>query len=53
MATKTFTHSKNAKKQKGFNKKNRVPTEYQRERDSQAGRRRRKGFAAESQKGLV
>ncbi len=53
MAEKSFKHSRNAKKQKGFHKKNHQPTDYQRERDSQAGRRRRKGFAAESQKGLV
>jgi hypothetical protein len=48
MAEKSFKHSRNAKKEKGFHKKNHQPTDYQRERDSQAGRHRRKRFAAES-----
>lgn len=41
MANKTKSFSKNAKKQKGEHKKNRVPTEYQRTRD--AYKKRRKG----------
>lgn len=48
MAKKEFRHLANAKKEKGFGKKNRQPTDYQRERDAEAGRHRRKRVATES-----
>lgn len=47
MANKEKKYSRNAKKQKGFNAKIKVPTDYQRERDSQVGRHRRKGLPRE------
>lgn len=45
MAVKTHFGDKNARKEKGFNRKNRELTEYQRERLEAANRPRRKHAA--------
>lgn len=47
MANKEKRYSRNTKKQKGFHAKHKEPTDYQRERDSQVGRHRRKGLPRE------